>query len=378
MKKKLLLMTNVDSFFISHRLEIGLEALKKVYEVHVACLLTKNNINFLKKKGFFVHNVNFHRSSLNIFSFFKNLLEIFFLFNSVKPNIVHLISIKPVILGGIVCKILKVPSVVFSITGLGSLYLSKSFLFRIYKLVINQIYKFIFTHKNIKIIFQNISDLYFFKKKIKLDIKKTILIKGSGVPLKKYSSKKIPVGRPIILMASRFLKDKGIFEFLNSAKILKEKKINAEFVLAGSEDQANPSRVSLATINEWEKKKLISNWGFQKNMNHILSKATIVVLPSYREGFPKVLMEAAACGRPVITTNVAGCRDVVKHNITGMLVPVRNSRALANAIIYLLKNKVKLTQMGKKALFYAKKNFDIKNIVKKNLEIYSELCPVKK
>lgn len=89
-------------------------------------------------------------------------------------------------------------------------------------------------------------------------------------------------------------------------------------------------------------------------------------------------MEAAACGRPVITTNVAGCRDAVKHNITGMLVPVRNSRALANAIIYLLKNKVKLTQMGKKALLYAKKNFDIKNIVKKNLEIYSELCPIKK
>jgi glycosyltransferase involved in cell wall biosynthesis len=378
MKKKLLLMTNVDSFFISHRLEIGLEALKKGYEVHVSCLLTKNNRNFLKKKGFFVHNVNFHRSSLNIFSFFKNLLEIFFLFNSVKPNIVHLVSIKPVILGGIVCKILKVPSVVFSITGLGSLYLSKSFLFRIYKLVINHIYQFIFTHKNIKIIFQNKSDLYFFKKKIKLDIKKTILIKGSGVPLKKYSSKKIPVGRPIILMASRFLKDKGIFEFLNSAKILKEKKINAEFVLVGSEDQANPSRVSLTTINEWEKKKIISNWGFQKNMNYILSKATIVVLPSYREGFPKVLMEAAACGRPVITTNVAGCRDAVKHNITGMLVPVRNSRALANAIIYLLKNKVKLTQMGKKALLYAKKNFDIKNIVKKNLEIYSELCPIKK
>jgi glycosyltransferase involved in cell wall biosynthesis len=378
MKKKLLLMTNVDSFFISHRLEIGLEALKKGYEVHVSCLLTKNNRNFLKKKGFFVHNVNFHRSSLNIFSFFKNLLEIFFLFNSVKPNIVHLVSIKPVILGGIVCKILKVPSVVFSITGLGSLYLSKSFLFRIYKLVINQIYQFIFTHKNIKIIFQNTSDLYFFKKKIKLDIKKTILIKGSGVPLKKYSSNKIPVGRPIVLMASRFLKDKGIFEFLNSAKILKEKKINAEFVLVGSEDQANPSRVSLATINEWEKKKIISNWGFQKNMNYILSKATIVVLPSYREGFPKVLMEAAACGRPVITTNVAGCRDAVKHNITGMLVPVRNSRALANAIIYLLKNKVKLTQMGKKALLYAKKNFDIKNIVKKNLEIYSELCPIKK
>lgn len=371
-------MTNVDSFFISHRLEIGLEALKKGYEVHVSCLLTKNNRNFLKKKGFFVHNVNFHRSSLNIFSFFKNLLEIFFLFNSVKPNIVHLVSIKPVILGGIVCKILKVPSVVFSITGLGSLYLSKSFLFRIYKLVINHIYQFIFTHKNIKIIFQNKSDLYFFKKKIKLDIKKTILIKGSGVPLKKYSSKKIPVGRPIILMASRFLKDKGIFEFLNSAKILKEKKINAEFVLVGSEDQANPSRVSLTTINEWEKKKIISNWGFQKNMNYILSKATIVVLPSYREGFPKVLMEAAACGRPVITTNVAGCRDAVKHNITGMLVPVRNSRALANAIIYLLKNKVKLTQMGKKALLYAKKNFDIKNIVKKNLEIYSELCPIKK
>lgn len=378
MKKKLLLITNVDSFFISHRLEIGLEAIKKGYEVHVACLLTTNNRSFLKKKGFFVHNLNFHRSSLNIFSFLKNLLEIFFLFNSVKPNIVHLISIKPVILGGIICKILKVQSVVFSITGLGSLYLSKSILFRICKLIINQIYKFIFKHKNIKIIFQNNSDLYFFKKKFKLDIGKTILIKGSGVSLKKYSFKKIPVGRPIVLMASRFLEDKGIFEFLNSAKILKEKKINAEFVLVGSEDEANPSRVSIEIINEWEKRKLISNWGFQKNMNYILSKATIVVLPSYREGFPKILMEAAACGRATVTTNVPGCRDAVKNNITGMLVPVRNSRALANAIIYLLKNKAKLRQMGEKALLYAKKNFDIKDIVKKNLEIYSQLCPIKK
>jgi glycosyltransferase involved in cell wall biosynthesis len=378
MKKKLLLMTNVDSFFISHRLEIGLDAIKKGYKVHVACLLTEENKNFLKKKGFFVHNVNFHRSSLNVFSFFKNLLEIYFLFNRVKPNIVHLISIKPVVLGGIVCKVLKVPSVVFSITGLGSLYLSKSFLFRIYKLAINQIYKFIFDRNNIKIIFQNISDLNFFKKNINLDIKKTNLIKGSVVSLKKYSPTKPPGGRPIVLMASRFLKDKGILEFLNSAKILKKKKINVEFVLVGSEDQYNPSNVSLTTVRQWEEKNLISHWGYQKNMNYILSKSTIVVLPSYREGFPKILMEAAACGRAVISTNVPGCRDVVQNNITGILVPAKNSRALANAIVYLLKNKVKLKLMGKKALLYAIKNFEVKNIVKKNLDIYSELCPIKK
>jgi glycosyltransferase involved in cell wall biosynthesis len=378
MKKKLLLLINIDSFFISHRIEIGLAAIKKGYQVHVACILTEDNKNFLKKKGFILHNINFDRSSLSIFSFFKNLLEIYFLFKRVKPSIVHLISIKPVILGGLVSKIIKVPSVVISVTGLGSLYLSKSFLFRIYKLLINQIYKLIFTHNNIKIIFQNKSDLYYFKKKANLDIKKTILIKGSGVSLKKYYPTKLPGGRPIVLMASRFLKDKGILEFLNCAKILKKKKINVECVLVGSEDHDNPSSISLATIKKWEQDKIISNWGFQNNMSHILSKSSIVVLPSYREGFPKIIMEAAACGRAVITTNVPGCRDAVKHNLTGILIPVRNSKALAGAIIYLLKNKVKLRQMGKKALLYAKENFEIQNIVYKNLQIYSELCSIKK
>lgn len=378
MKQKLLLLVNVDSFFISHRIEIGLAAIKKGYEVHVGCLLTKNNKNFLKKKGFLVHNVNFHRSSLNVFSFFKNLLEIYFLFKRIKPNIVHLISVKPAILGGIVCRILKVPSVVFSITGLGSLYLSESFLFKFCKLAINQMYKLVFMHDNVKIIFQNKSDLGYFKKKINLDIKKTILIKGSGVSLKKYFPTQIPSGRPVVLMASRFLKDKGIFEFVNSAKILKEKKINAEFVLVGLEDPHNPSHISSFTIENWVKKKLISNWGYQKNMNKILSKSSVVVLPSYGEGFPKIIMEAAACSRAVITTNVPGCRDAVKPNITGILVPVKNSKALANAIIHLLKNKSKLREMGKKGLVYAKKNFGIQGIVAKNLDIYSELCPIKK
>ena len=146
----------------------------------------------------------------------------------------------------------------------------------------------------------------------------------------------------------------------------------------GSEDHDNPSSISLATIKKWEQDKIISNWGFQNNMSHILSKSSIVVLPSYREGFPKIIMEAAACGRAVITTNVPGCRDAVKHNLTGILIPVRNSKALAGAIIYLLKNKVKLRQMGKKALLYAKENFEIQNIVYKNLQIYSELCSIKK
>ena len=159
------------------------------------------------------------------------------------------------------------------------------------------------------------------------------------------------------MFPSRIISHKGIFEFINAVKILKRKNIKAKFVLVGDIDTENPSSVKLSIVKKWEEENLIENWGYKKNMSNIINSALIVVLPSYREGFPKVLIEAAACGRPSITTNVPGCKDAVINNHTGILVPVKNSIMLANEIQKLLNDRVKIKKMSSNARKHALKKF---------------------
>ena len=137
--------------------------------------------------------------------------------------------------------------------------------------------------------------------------------------------------------------------------------------------QKNPSSVKLSIVKKWEEENLIENWGYKKNMSNIINSALIVVLPSYREGFPKVLIEAAACGRPSITTNVPGCKDAVINNHTGILVPVKNSIMLANEIQKLLNDRVKIKKMSSNARKHALKNFNVNEVVNKHIKIYKEL-----
>ena len=156
-----------------------------------------------------------------------------------------------------------------------------------------------------------------------------------GVDLKLFSYSKINNKIPVVIMASRIIADKGVYEFIEAIKYIKKLNFKAKFYLAGNLDYDNPSFISKYKIKEWERKKLIKFLNYKKNIYKIIKKSSIVVLPSYREGFPKILIEAAACGRPVVTTNVPGCRDAIINGSTGILVPAKNSKKLAEAIIKL-------------------------------------------
>jgi glycosyltransferase involved in cell wall biosynthesis len=175
------------------------------------------------------------------------------------------------------------------------------------------------------------------------------------------------------MFPSRMLRHKGLIEFLQAAEILKKNKIQAKFVLVGEIDIHNPTGVKISQINKWTLSGIVEYWGHNSNMNKILNLSTIVVLPSYREGFPKVLMEAAACGKPVITTNVPGCRDAVINNFTGKIIPKKNSVLLALTIKNLLSDKNKMRTMSKNARKHAEKNFDVNKIIQMHLEIYQSL-----
>ena len=371
MKQKILYIVNIDKFFVSHREEIALKA-RSFLQVELAAKLKLKKKYFIKK-NIFTYNLFLNRGSYSFFSNFLTMINIFSIILKAKPDLIHFISIKPVLIGGIVAKFFpKIPKI-FSITGLGSSFIKDNFFSNTKYYFLILLYKLALKQKRIKVIFQNKNDLNFIKKKTDLKKSSCILIPGSGVDLKKYSPKKINLKNPIVMLPSRMLSHKGVYEFINAVKILKKQRVNARFVLVGDLDEENPSGIKLNIIKSWVNDNLVEYWGHKKNMTKILNLASIIVLPSYREGFPKVLMEAAACGRPSITTNVPGCKDAVVNNYTGILVPLKNSNLLANEIEKLLNNKNKINKMGSNSRNYALKNFDIKRIVDKHIKLYREI-----
>ena len=372
MKNKIIFLVNIDSFFVSHRLPIAKQLLLDGYDVHIATQFTRYKKTLLKM-GFNTHDINFNKNSVNLLKAILPIFQIFFLIRKIKPTIIHLISLKPIIFGGFVTLISPINSMVISITGLGSMFLKKGIFYKIRENMFNLFYRIIFLFPNLKVILQNRSDLNYLIKNAKLKKNKTEIIRGSGVDLKSLKFSEIPKREPIIVMASRIIADKGIFEYIKSIQYLKKHNFEGKFYLVGDIDHKNPSAIKKSTVNYWHKKKIIIYVKHQKKISTFLKKSTIIVLPSYREGFPKILMEAAACGRPVITTNVPGCKDAIIKNVTGILVPPKNHILLAKAIKNLCDNRKRLEIIGKAARKHALKNFDINNVVSQHLYIYKTL-----
>ena len=370
--KKIVYLVNTDSFFISHRIRIADQLKKNGYEIHIATEFT-NYKNLLKKKGFITHDIRFNKNSLNILLAFVPLLQIMFLLFKVKPNILHLISLKPSIFGGLISFISPVKNIVISITGLGSMFLSKNLFGKFRENIFNLLLRIIFLHNKLIVILQNKSDEKYLLKKTNLRKEKVKIIRGSGVDLNKFKFSKLPKKNINIVMISRIIADKGIREYIDSIKYLKKKNLIANFYLVGNIDFSNPSEIKKSELKLWKKKKIIKYFTHKKDVFSILKKSSIIVLPSYREGFPKVLMEAAAVGRPSITTNVPGCKDAVINNKTGILVPPKNHIKLAKAIKDLSLDKRKLKKISVLARKHAVKNFNIINIVYQHILIYQFL-----
>jgi glycosyltransferase involved in cell wall biosynthesis len=197
-----------------------------------------------------------------------------------------------------------------------------------------------------------------------------VLIKGSGVDLEKYKIFDEPLGVPVITYVGRFLIDKGILEFVEASKILKKRGLVVRMCLVGEVDIGNPSSLKEEELNNFIEMGIIENWGFQKNINDVYAKSNIACLPSYREGLPKSLIEAAASSRAVITTDVPGCKDAILPGISGVLVPVKDSDSLANAIQFLIENTLIRRDMAKAGRLLAEKEFSIKKVIELHMKIY--------
>jgi glycosyltransferase involved in cell wall biosynthesis len=369
--KRLLFCVNVDWFFISHRLPIAMEAIDQGFEVHIATTIT-DQLNFLKQKGLIVHHINLHRSYIGI-SIFSELWSVFSIIKKVKPDILHLVTIKPVLFGGISARFAKVPAVVSAISGLGFIFNGKGFVHFLQRKLTSWLYIFSLGHNNQKIIFQNSEDKFKLSS-IKSSVRnRSIVLPGSGVDLSLFSVVENNLNTPTVMMASRLLSSKGVREFIKASKIVYENNKNVRFILVGEIDPLNPESIKKSELDQWKNEKIVEIWGYRDEMYNVISKANIIVLPSYYgEGLPRVLIESAACGRAVITTDHPGCRDAIRPE-TGILVPIKDPVALADAIQNLLKNPKKIVKMGEAGRKLAEQRYSIESVCDAHMKIYQEL-----
>ena len=369
---KIIYVLNKSDFLLSHRFELAIAA-KKCFDVHVICP-NDASVQKLIDLGFTVHSVEFGRNQTNPFSELRALFEVICLFKSIKPDLVHLITIKPYLYGGIAARLVKVPAVVSAVAGLGILFSSNALKYRLLRLVLYPLFKFAFKHNNQSVIFQNLDDKSALVDWNVVSGDQVKMIRGSGVDLESCPCIDEPNEIPVISFASRLLIDKGVVVFADASKIIKQRGINARFWLIGEADLGTANSVSQSQLDAWQKEGLVELFGFRKDIPQLFSQSNIVTLPSfYGEGLPKVLIEAAACGRAVITTDHPGCRDAIESGVSGKLIPIKDAVALADAIQYLIENPDKRKAMGKAGRILAVNVFDVTKVVEQHLNIYREL-----
>lgn len=368
LRQKLLFVVTEDWYFVSHRLPLGAAAVKQGYEVVVATRV-RNHGDVILNAGIRLIPFELSRRSGNPF---KEIWSLFRLYRSEHPAIIHHVALKPVIFGTIAAWLARSGAQVNAISGLGWMFISSRLVMRMLQPGLCWIMARVLNRKYSITIIQNTQDRALLSR-AGVDAKHIRLISGAGVDIDAFYPVPSPPGLPCVMLVARMLWDKGIGEFVEAARILSEQGVHARFVLVGDTDTANPAVIPESVLQEWHGKWGVEYWGRREDMPVVWQSAHIACLPSYREGMPKSLLEAAACGLPIVTTDVPGCQEVIVDGQEGMLVQVRNATALAQALKSLIEQPELRSTMGAKARKRAEELFNQERVVAATLEIYNEV-----
>jgi glycosyltransferase involved in cell wall biosynthesis len=374
-KKAICFVINVSWFFLSHRLPIALEALRRGYSVHVATnVVTSHDRQALLAYGIQVHDMAIVRGSLAIIKDFRMLFSLWRLFIGLKPTIVHTVTLKPVIFGGLAARLARVPILVAAISGLGYTFATSSPGSSWRRLLLLRTLRSALRHPNSRVIFQNREDRQILVSAGAVAERQAVVIGGSGVELERYPETPEPAGTVRVLFASRMLREKGVEDFVRAAASLRTMVPDAKFILAGGTDEENPGSIDRGILEQWHDSGVIEWLGHCSDMPQLLAGVNIVCLPSYYgEGVPKVLLEAAAAGRPIVTTNTPGCREVVEDGVNGFLVPPRDHSSLVSALSKLIRDRQLREAFGKASRSRAVAKFNVADVVANTMGIYDQL-----
>ncbi|TMS92553.1 glycosyltransferase family 1 protein [Pseudoalteromonas sp. S201] len=345
---KVLFLVNCSAFFCSHFLQLATAVKGNGHEVIVA---SGNGIkkNKIEELGFIFYEIKLSRSGKNPMHEVISIISIYKALRFFQPDLLHMFTIKPILYGSLINRFF--PSIInnvtiASVTGLGSSSLSSGFLNKLLWWTLQKIYKYSLNSKNVKVIFENEDDNNFFIQSKIIPENKAYIVNGAGVDIQEFSPSSEKFIQITVILVARLLKDKGVLEYIEAGKILKQRMVNVRLLLVGSTDESNPSSLTEHEVSSAHASGYVERLGYRTDIAELYKKSHIACLPSYREGLPKSLIEAASCGLPIVTTDVPGCRQMVEDGINGFLVPARDSHSLANALHKLVENKELLESMG--------------------------------
>ena len=367
-RKRVVFVVNPPVFFVSHRMALARQAQAEGYDVSVITPCGEG-VDAIRAFGFDWHPMRFDAGGMNLLRDMETIADLISLFRRLKPDIVHNVTVKPVLYGTLAARLTGVPRVINAISGLGYLFTGARPLRRLLGIAL---YRLLMRHRDMRVILQNREDLALFGA-LKLAPENTLrLIRGSGVDIAGFTPGPRPQGDPHVLLVCRMVADKGVREFIEAARIVRRTYPQARFVMAGPLYPGNPSALSEAELQAAEQSGDVVWVGPRDDVSVFLRQATIFCLPSYREGLPKALLEAGACGLPSVTTDTSGCREVVKDGHNGLLVPVADGAALAAAIAKLLGDPEAAWAMGARARATVERDFALDQVIMAQIALYGE------
>ena len=378
MKGNICLVSNTGWYLYNFKSELILELKKKGYELNLVCPKDKYSL-LLKEKGFKIHYWNLKSFSTNPINEIISIIKLHNIYKKIKPDLVHHFTVKPIIYGSIVSTINKIPNILNSITGLGHVFLSKKIYTYFIRKIIVIFYKFYLNKKQFTTIFQNFSDKELFTKLKILKSGRSLCIRGSGVDTKFFNSSKNynlnKDGKIKILFPSRILKEKGIIELIKACHLLKKENYDHKLFIAGDIKYIQDKKL-LNELQKHLKGLSVEILGEVSNMKSVYKNVDLVILPSWREGLSKAVLEAASMSKGIITTNTPGCSDIVIHGETGLLVPINQPESIFLAIKLLIRYPLLIEKFGKAARQRVLKNFSSKIINNQTIKLYSSLLEV--
>lgn len=364
---------NQAAFFVSHFMHLAKGAQAAGYEVIVVAPPGPGEES-IKAAGLAFCPLALDRKGSNVLQELKTFLAILRIYRQTCPDLVHQFSIKPVLYGGVAARLADVPALVDTITGLGFVFIARGWKAAVRRALVKLAYRSALRHGNARVIFENPDDRQLFLDNRLLPAANAVLIRGAGVDTEAFAYTPEPqAAEPLVVLAARMLWDKGVGEFVAAARQLRQARTGARFVLVGGIDPGNPKAIPEAQLQQWQAEGVVQWWGERRDIAAVFAAANIVCLPSYREGLPKVLLEAASCGRAIVTTDVSGCREVVRDGENGLLVPARESAPLAAALARLLADHGLRNRMGLAGRARAVAEFAQPDVCRKTLAVYRQL-----
>jgi glycosyltransferase involved in cell wall biosynthesis len=371
-RPRLVFFVAEDWFFCSHFLDRALAARDGGFDVSVLTRV-RSHSERIAASGLRLYPVEIGRRAANPVTELRALHEIWRIYRKEQPALVHHVALKPIVVGTIAAKLAGVGSIVNAPVGMGFVFTSNTFSARVLRPLLRTALRLFLNPRGSRVIFENPDDLEAAVAGGLVRRAETILIRGAGVDLDRFSPEPEPEGPPVVVLVARMLWEKGIGVFVEAARMLRDRHSDARFWLVGAPDPGNPGSIPGPQLDAWQEEGVVQWLGHRTDIAEILARSSIVCLPSYREGLPKSLLEALAAGRPIVATDVPGCRETVKDGENGILVAPRDARSLAEALETLIRDKALRSRLGLKSRQLAEAEFGTARVSEATLALYHSM-----